>query len=180
MTGANWRDEAACLGTDPALWFTAAAVPNAKKICRGCEVLRACGEAASDAGDTCGVAAGYDLASYEERRQLRIFLGRADQPDHGESTKVCPSCGQQFATRMRVRRCPSCRGLADMAPVHRHIDQLRRSGRLMTEIAALAGISPSSLGHALWGKGGKTPGYMAQDRAERILAIPVLAERAAS
>ncbi|MEV6432887.1 WhiB family transcriptional regulator [Nocardia sp. NPDC051463] len=169
-----WRDKALCRRQDPEVWFTPAYVRLAKEICAACPVRRQCGEAADDADVYHGVAAGFDLTRYVERQRLRKWLGRAVRAELGAPiTKPCQRCGLQFETRERLRQCPNCRDLVEAAPVLDHVDQLRRAGLLLIEIAPMASITLKSLHHMLYGKGGKPPAWMARDRAERILAIPV-------
>ncbi len=71
----TWASRAACLGTDPELFFpigeTGPAlrqIAEAKQVCRGCPVQRACLQWALDTGQDAGVWGGL---SESERLQLK-------------------------------------------------------------------------------------------------------------
>jgi WhiB family transcriptional regulator, redox-sensing transcriptional regulator len=77
MERANWRDDAACLHTDPDLFFpigTAGSalrqvdVDEAKRICRTCPVRSPCLTWALDQGSSSGIWGG---TTEDERRALR-------------------------------------------------------------------------------------------------------------
>lgn len=80
----DWRDDAACLGTDPALWFaregdqrrSAAEVKRireAKAICEGCPVRRECLRFAVCGGEYFGIWGG---TTEYDRRALRRRYGQ--------------------------------------------------------------------------------------------------------
>jgi WhiB family redox-sensing transcriptional regulator len=75
MERADWRDNAACLHSDPDLFFpdgTAGPalrqVDEAKRICRGCPVRTPCLAWALDQGSSLGVWGG---TTEDERRAIR-------------------------------------------------------------------------------------------------------------
>jgi WhiB family redox-sensing transcriptional regulator len=75
MERANWWDDAACLHTDPDLFFpdgTAGPalrqVDEAKQICRGCPVRMPCLEWALDQASSSGIWGG---TTEDERRAIR-------------------------------------------------------------------------------------------------------------
>jgi WhiB family redox-sensing transcriptional regulator len=76
----NWRDDAACRGANPDLFFplgfsTAAAkqTADAKAVCAGCAVAFACLQSALESGQDAGVWGGM---SEKERRELKRRLAR--------------------------------------------------------------------------------------------------------
>jgi WhiB family redox-sensing transcriptional regulator len=71
----NWRDNAACLGENPELFFVTGntgpaqrQIEEAKAICHRCEVIDACLRWASESGQETGVWGGL---SENERRTLK-------------------------------------------------------------------------------------------------------------
>ncbi len=69
----SWRDEAACLGADPDLFFPVGeadleAISAAKGICAGCTVREDCIAYALETNQTDGIWGGYTAT---ERRRLR-------------------------------------------------------------------------------------------------------------
>jgi WhiB family transcriptional regulator, redox-sensing transcriptional regulator len=81
-SSADWRDEAACRGIDPELFFPVGhagpalrQIGQAKQLCAGCPVRMPCLEWALDSGQEAGVWGG---TSEDERRVLRSR--RMDRP----------------------------------------------------------------------------------------------------
>lgn len=71
----DWRDQAACRDTDPALFFPVGTtgpaieqIETAKAVCRACAVQTECLEFALTTHQDCGVWGG---TSEEERRAIR-------------------------------------------------------------------------------------------------------------
>jgi WhiB family redox-sensing transcriptional regulator len=81
----DWRREAKCLGTDPALFFPVgvtglplAQAEAAKQVCQACSVRQPCLEYALSTNQDTGVWGG---TTEEERRALRrSWAGRASLP----------------------------------------------------------------------------------------------------
>lgn len=65
-----WRDQGACRGADPALWFPerGQSCVEAKTICAGCPVRGECLDFALDLGEKFGIWGG---KSERERRRMR-------------------------------------------------------------------------------------------------------------
>jgi WhiB family redox-sensing transcriptional regulator len=87
----DWRDEAACAGEDPDLFFASevtpagqAAIRHAKVICWRCPVMQACGQWAFHNREPFGV---YGGVSEKERRKIlrRRGIRLADDPDAAET-----------------------------------------------------------------------------------------------
>jgi WhiB family redox-sensing transcriptional regulator len=87
--GADWRDQAACRGVDPELFFPVGnagpALPQigqAKQVCAGCPVRTPCLDWVLDSGQEAGVWGG---TSEDERRALRSRRMRppGTRPDWG-------------------------------------------------------------------------------------------------
>lgn len=71
----DWRDQAACLGEDPELFFPVGTtgpavrqIEQAKGVCRGCPVISPCLEFAIETGQDEGVWGG---TTRDERRTLK-------------------------------------------------------------------------------------------------------------
>ncbi|TXJ78577.1 WhiB family transcriptional regulator [Streptomyces lavendulae] len=69
----RWRDEAACAGVDPDLFFTdnSRLVQTAKQICLGCPVRLQCNEYAITNGENWGVWGGMTQTQLRTRRTRR-------------------------------------------------------------------------------------------------------------
>ena len=79
-TDANWRNDAACLGVDPDLFFPIGTagpaldqIGEAKRICRACPVREPCLAWALAAGAATGIWGG---TTDDERRVLRSAAAR--------------------------------------------------------------------------------------------------------
>ena len=79
-TGANWRDDAACLDVDPDLFFPIGTtgpaldqIDEAKRICQACPVRKQCLAWALDLGAAAGIWGG---TTEDERRALRRAAAR--------------------------------------------------------------------------------------------------------
>ena len=77
----DWRERAACLNADPALFFPVgntgpaiAQIAEAKTVCRSCSVVDVCLKWALDNGQDAGVWGGM---SEDERGSLRRRAARA-------------------------------------------------------------------------------------------------------
>lgn len=107
-----WRDRAACLGMDTAVFFpnidartrnrpnperVAAACAAAVAICRRCPVRTDCLAHALEVGETEGVWGGTDPV---ERRKL------------APTRKLCARCGESFPLSGSAIYCPPCRPAA--------------------------------------------------------------------
>jgi WhiB family redox-sensing transcriptional regulator len=83
-TGTNWRVQAQCLGSDPALFFPPggtgeplAQAETAKRVCKTCPVRPPCLQFALETNQDTGVWGG---TTEEERRSLRRNWVRAGRP----------------------------------------------------------------------------------------------------
>lgn len=98
--GRDWRDDAACVGVDPELFFsiTDHGVQAAKTICGDCPVQAACRQWADGEGITYGVWGG---ESEEERRER--LAGRDRPAPPAPPILVCAneSCRRGFVARRR-------------------------------------------------------------------------------
>lgn len=67
---AEWRDRAACLGSDPALFFPTRGEPTKqiKAVCAACSVRLECGDHALEENEKLGIWGGM---SERERRRVR-------------------------------------------------------------------------------------------------------------
>jgi WhiB family redox-sensing transcriptional regulator len=83
----NWRDQAKCLGSDPALFFPVgttgepqAQAHAAKRVCQACRVRQPCLDFALETNQDTGVWGG---TTEDERRVMRrnwLRAGRAARP----------------------------------------------------------------------------------------------------
>jgi WhiB family transcriptional regulator, redox-sensing transcriptional regulator len=76
----NWHDDAACLHTDPDLFFPIGTtgpaldqIDEAKRICRACPVQQRCLAWAQDLGAVSGIWGGF---TEDERRAMRRTASR--------------------------------------------------------------------------------------------------------
>lgn len=80
----TWQDQAACVGTDPDLFFPEKRGPNntveAKKICAGCPVRVPCGEHGVR-HETFGVWGGMSGRELRRERRRRGITLRAPEDD---------------------------------------------------------------------------------------------------
>lgn len=77
----NWRDDAACLASDPELFFPTGTtgpaveqIKKARKICRECPVIMECLRDALSRSDQYGIAGG--LTENERRAHRRVMAKR--------------------------------------------------------------------------------------------------------
>ena len=82
--GAVWREEARCLGSDPALFFPVGSTGDplmqaeaAKQVCEDCHVRPACLQFALETNQDTGVWGG---TTEDERKTLRRSWLRAGRP----------------------------------------------------------------------------------------------------
>ncbi len=71
LAAESWRDDAACSGTDPELFFAGdpESVETARALCEGCPVRTPCLEAALALGEMHGVWGG--VTEGQRRRMIR-------------------------------------------------------------------------------------------------------------
>ncbi len=81
LESADWRDDAECRSTDPALFFPVGTtgmaleqIDEAKRVCAGCNARKLCLEFALLTNQDAGVWGG---TSEEERREIRRARRRA-------------------------------------------------------------------------------------------------------
>lgn len=137
MTASDWRKLAACLGTDPDLFFpvgsegpAAAQADEAKQVCRSCPVRRQCLDWALRHSQGYGVWGGM---TQEERRASGIPVAPRVSAlcDSGRHLKLAPGrCGGCAAEYQRERERPRER---DYAEVYRRRAARRRAAK---EVAA--------------------------------------------
>lgn len=171
MSEFNWRLRAACREYDSNIWFEPAWAQAAKSVCQVCPVLDQCG-ATVGLGERFGVRAGHDLSNAAERKALHKLHGRVQQAEQAQAPKRCRRCGQAFEPQFNG--CVQCQDMVDIGPVREHINALRDAGMTLPVIAAAAGISGPSVKHMVYGKSERGTVYTVRDKAERVLAIPVL------
>lgn len=121
--GGDWRDRAACLDTDPELWFPAdeeranrriPRVAKAKAVCATCPVRPDCLRWALDNDIREGLWGGLDE---DERPHTRRATRKPVTPKPAAPAKADPiprpSCGRQRGyeahTRNGERQCGTCR-----------------------------------------------------------------------
>jgi WhiB family redox-sensing transcriptional regulator len=90
-----WRDDAACLSVDPAVFYDDQATSQAKAVCRACPVRDECLTEALARGERFGVWGGTDE---EERRSLaRSTHGTPERYQVGKCR--CPACARAYAAK---------------------------------------------------------------------------------
>lgn len=172
MTDPDWKLRASCRGhADPDLWFPDSnGATTAQSVCLECPVRRQCGQDAVARDERYAIAAGFRCTDSHQRDALRRWLGL---PGHGGNARACRDCGQVFETKRRNSLCPDCRDCVDTEPVRQHVQALNAAGMQIKAIAAAAEVSLSTVHGLRRGSSGLPWRYMARDRAERILAVPV-------
>ena len=99
----DWREQAACRGADPNLFFPQkwdqVSRDHAKRICAGCQSLEPCRDEAIVNGETVGVWGG--LSGAELRNAVRTRPPRPPAVEHGtwrgyvwHGRSGVPLCGQ--------------------------------------------------------------------------------------
>lgn len=118
-----WRHHAACLDSDPALWFPdgGPAIP-ARTICATCPVREDCLERALVTGELHGVWGG---ASERVRRHLRRMLNLSPHPDNPRRRRdcgcaYCAAVGEHWGRLRALARSEEARRLRDNGPGARH------------------------------------------------------------
>ena len=101
----TWRDDAACLGADPDLFFPPPGpygAEEAKAICQGCPVRAECLDYAVTTAQKYGIWGG---TNEQERRQIRKQRGLIVRPE--------PACGTIAGYRRHQNRnqptCTECK-----------------------------------------------------------------------
>jgi WhiB family redox-sensing transcriptional regulator len=122
--GANWRDDGACCGAHPDLFFpfgtTGAAlrqIEEAKRICRVCPVQTQCLAWALENGVTDGVWGG---TNPDERRVIRTLSRRKtfSEEDHtDESCQRQSTENKEYVRRLLKRRQPGFSAALELALV---------------------------------------------------------------
>ena len=110
----GWREQAACKGTDPAIWFPERGIgaresAAIKAICEGCPVRVDCLTTALDDAEKFGFFGG---ASERERRVMRRDWPRRacefcrkpipHEPASGVSAPVCETCAAAATAKARM------------------------------------------------------------------------------
>lgn len=112
--GDDWRDQAACQGHDPELWFPHESETGqpAKQICGTCPVREQCLTWAIDHKQDYGIWGGLN---HNQRKRLAK-----------ERAHLCQECGGTFQAdpRARPKYCPDCR-----PAVYRRSKQMRQAKR---------------------------------------------------
>jgi WhiB family redox-sensing transcriptional regulator len=107
----DWRQYAACRGTDPATFFPergdTEGLQRALAICATCLVTEACNSYALAIGEDDGVWGG--RSGQQRRRERRSLLVR-------DRVIVCRQCGIEFMGTHQARLCSDeCRAISDRA-----------------------------------------------------------------
>ena len=112
----SWREQAACRGLDPDLFFPGRGelAEPAKQVCAVCPVSAECLDAANDGLEKFGIWSGL---SERQRRDLR-------SPSDG---RACARCGERTETTQHTC-CGPC-GLAADAEARQRAEWARASGR---------------------------------------------------
>lgn len=105
-----WAVDAACRGTDPAMWFPSdlaahlrpAALRDARDICSGCPVAVQCGRWAAEAGEAAGIWAGRDLSPRYEQQRCGTSAGWRRHRDR--SQEPCGPCTEARNVLQRTVR----------------------------------------------------------------------------
>lgn len=134
----DWRNQAACTGSEPELWFALNGTDDhamAREICEGCPVRRACGAFAHRTGQASGIWAGFDVV--HQRRAFRVCLvaqGVIKAPP------TCSQCGEELTGPGRSPVCGPCRqGMVPAAKYAAYVADLLASGWTVTAIARQTG-----------------------------------------
>lgn len=162
-TRKDWRLEAACHGQELGRWIPSGSGvdEDAKRICRNhCPVRSDCGWDAIRCEEEWSLAAGFDTRDFDERNNLRKFLGLPLVPK-----KKCTGCGEPFDGRVAL--CKDCRRQVPKGRTVEHVAELREAGHTLEAIADLAGLPTATLKTVVHGK------YRAVsfDTARRIAAV---------
>lgn len=166
----DWKLEAACrTGYPHDAWFPDSGSGRAaKRICRSCPVRRRCGWDGASRGERWAIVAGFSCSDPVQRASLARWVG-LPYPD--ATAAVCGRCGIDFETRDKATLCRDCRGRVDIAPVQAHIRALRDAGKSQAEIAVEGSVADSTI--FILSRTDCRWRTIAQDKAERILAIPM-------
>lgn len=140
----DWRNRAACNGSEPEMWFAYPATDEyemAREICEGCPVRLACGVFAYRTRQTAGIWAGFDVD--RGRKGFRSWLvarGVVKAPP------TCQECGEELPGTGPSTRCGLCKaGMVPAAPYVAYIADLLASGWTMAEIARRTGAPYSAI-----------------------------------
>lgn len=140
----DWRNQAACRGSDPEAWFAFADTDDhalAREICEGCPVRLDCGTFAHRTKQAAGIWAGFDVV--HQRRRFRSWLvarGVVKAPP------TCQECGEELPGVGPSTRCGLCKaGMVPAAPYVAYVADLLASGWTMAEIARRTGAPYSAI-----------------------------------
>lgn len=103
---ATWRNQAACAGMNPDLFYPerGATLAHAKAVCAGCPVAADCLDHALTNGERHGIWGG---KSEQERGRIRRAAGSM-----GRSTRTPAKCGTEAGYTRHIRNgetaCPAC------------------------------------------------------------------------
>ncbi|MGW5316746.1 WhiB family transcriptional regulator [Nocardia thailandica] len=142
----DWRNQAACRGSEPELWFALSSNSNdhalAREMCEGCPVRISCGQHAHDSRQKYGIWAGFDM-----EHQRRSFLTWARKAGIvADPLVTCRSCGGEFQARHTVHVCPACRGgRIPAAPYREWLEGQLDYGFTLTELAGMVGLARPTL-----------------------------------
>lgn len=121
MPPTDWRTRAACIGSDPELWFPAdnaarARSDHAKTICGGCPVRDACLTDAQTGDARYGIWGGYD----EDERDTMRRRGRDGVSEHGTVS------GHRAHRARNEAPCDPCREAKNAQSRHDYARRPRR------------------------------------------------------
>lgn len=140
----DWRNRAACTGSEPELWFALDDTDDhamAREICEGCPVRLACGVFANRTRQAAGIWAGFDVV--HQRRRFRSWLVA-----HGviKAPPACRECGEELVGLGVSPVCGLCKqGMVPAGPYIAYVEDLLASGWTMAEIARRTGAPYSSI-----------------------------------
>lgn len=98
-----WRDQAACAGMDPDIFFpppgrgSKAHVEEAKKVCATCPVVRECLEYAAETADDWSISGGMTPAERKRAGYRKRYVQHGVEP-----------CGTNAARKRHYRNRESC------------------------------------------------------------------------
>lgn len=163
----DWRNRAACTGSEPELWFALDDTDDhamAREICEGCPVRLACGVFANRTRQAAGIWAGFDVV--HNRRAFRAWLvaqGVIKAPP------ACTECGDELPGLASAQVCWPCKqGIVPAGSYVEYVADLIASGSTVAGIARDTGAPYSVIARLKRGV----------DRIPRVAAEKLDASRA--
>ncbi|WP_227979932.1 WhiB family transcriptional regulator [Nocardia spumae] len=144
-------------GYDPDVWYPDRAdtktADTARGVCKQCSISSWCIRDALQRGERFGIHGGFNLADDAEWKLAKklhggqMLMPAVARPVRIRREIVCADCGLTFETRRTgAVKCPQCvQGLVPIGPTREKVRELRAAGWTSNQIAAAAGVAPSSV-----------------------------------